>query len=61
MSTKGTTQKRSIGTFSNKEKQDSRSKAMKTAISSKAEAGKFLKNAGILTSRGAVSERYRSK
>ncbi len=54
-------EKRSIATFSNKEKQTSRDKAMKYAVSSKAAAGKFLKSAGILNKNGVVSERYRSK
>lgn len=51
--------KRSIATYSAKERKESRAKAMKDASSSKDAATRFLQKAGILDNKGKISEYYR--
>lgn len=55
-----TLSKRSIGTYTTEERRAMQKKVYDKATSSKEEAVKFLKEAGILDNKGELAEHYRS-
>lgn len=54
-----TQEKRSIATYTKREKSSKQTSVTKHVTSSKAEAAKFLKRAGIITERGVISDQYK--
>lgn len=54
-----TQEKRSIASYTRRERKSKQISATKHIISSKAEAANFLKRAGIITERGMISDQYK--